>query len=272
MISLDTTSYLLANTYRINTARLNESMARVSSGNRLMTPSDDVRDFFRVKAFKSDLVDLSEVQNQISYGQGFMKAADQLGGAVLGDLQKMQEYLRQYYSTGDPIVQNASKAQFNAFRDKVNGAIDSGYYSGKKLIADGNGTPAVTVLLDGRHVSSTFNIEYGAGEKADASGLTIGATDFATESEALQTQLDRVGNYLARTTAYTDALDVYSTLTSKKIATYQQGVQDMQDDDQGAQMMKETKASISVQMTVSMMAQSNMIQSSVLNLLGNNGK
>lgn len=261
------TSIILENVYHSTQTQLHKSMDRISSGKRIARPSDGVPEYFHIQQFKTDLGGLSEVKNQISFGMGFLKTADKLGSSIWTEMSKLKELLQQYYSSDDPTVQGGNRAHFEAIRDKVTQMISNGDYHGSRLIADGGGTPAVKVLLDPRDVSLTFNIEYGASETVNTTGLVIGVTDYATESAALQVQIDKVGNYLARTEAYSSAIDTYYTLTTKKITECQKNVERTEKIDEGAEMMRFSKQSIQQQMAAAMIAQANLFKSAIAALV-----
>lgn len=264
-----TASIFLANFYNANQSRLNDNLVRISSGKRFQSPGIHAADYFHAAAMRNDVSGLQSINREIVGATGMLKVAEQVGQSVFDDITRLKEIVKQYYF---PATTDEEKTglgiEFNTIKTRIVNAIGVANYDGKKLIADNGATPLRRVVLDSRDVSQTLDISYNAGDVADVGALAIGVTDQATELDAVEVQLGKSISYLAKTTVYAESLTAFYNMNNKKAITCSQNAEDTENIDGGAEAMELSKRQICQQMTVSMMAQANMVRSSVLALLG----
>jgi flagellin-like hook-associated protein FlgL len=254
--ALDYTSFRLADFYKVNQTDINNSMVRVASGKRFSQPSDDSVDYFHVSSLNADMNGLDYIQQNIRIGSALIDTVKQAGDTVFNDISHMQDLLKSYYNPGSTDDDRSADAvDFDTTKSRVMSEIASTYYDGRKLVDDSSTNPLMTIQLDPHDRTSTCTISYGAADVADVSGLTLGVTDQATESAALQDQLNKAASYLAKTNVFSDSLATYSDLTEQKNEQYSNCVENTSGVDEGNEIMALVKQNISQQMTVSMMAQ-----------------
>ncbi|MBN2035320.1 MAG: hypothetical protein JW768_01125 [Chitinispirillaceae bacterium] len=266
--ALNSTSLHLSEIYKLNQLRINDNMVRVATGKRFQYPSDNIPDYFRVHQLRADIKGHQQVQRELSYGAALLDSAKEVGTIVFEDLIKMQELMKEYYDPGrTDDERTADQIQFNVIRQRISDAIDTAYYDGWELVQDNGSTPLLSIILDPRDISQTYDISYDAGDVTDVSGLTLGIGAQAAEEAALQSQLDRAASYLAKSVVYSDAVASHQNLLSLKNIRYLDSIDNVEKADDGAEIMSLVKKNISQHMTVSMMAQANMFRSGIASLV-----
>ena len=269
--ALATAALQSADFYQTNQASLNNNIVMVASGKTLNDPSDNSTDYFRVEHMNTTLNGITLMQQGITAGSGMLQVASAAGASVLDDLGSMQGLLQNYYnpqSTTDE--QEADIAQFNAIAGNVAETINSTYYDGKQLIADSSGNPLTNVLIDPNDPTQTYQISYDSGDVPDVSGLTLGVSDQATETAALNAQYARAESYVAKTSTYSEALDTFDSLSDNEEQTYTQTIANEQDCNTGDVMAQLTQEEICQQSSLAMLAQATDIsQQTVAELMKN---
>jgi flagellin-like hook-associated protein FlgL len=266
--AMTTTSLNLTDCYRLNQSRLADSMLRVASGKRFQSPADSISDYFRAKQFKADIKGQQQVQRELSVGAALLDTAKEVGGTVFEDLTKMQELMKNYYDANSTEDERAvNKAEFNAIKNRIADTIENTYYGEWKVVQDNGMTPLLSIVLDPRDISMTYDISYDTDDVTDATGLTLGIFDQATEEAALQGELDHAASYLAKSVVYSDAVMAHRDMISNKSIRYQESIDNTEKNDDGAEMMNLVRLSINQQMTVSMLAQANMFRSGIAALV-----
>jgi flagellin-like hook-associated protein FlgL len=266
--ALELTSLRLAGFYKVNQSNINENMVRVASGQRFSQPSDDGVDYFHVRSMDADRQGLAYVQRNIRIGGALAAAAKEAGTMVFEDIYRMQEIVKSYYnpnSTDDE--RTTDQIEFDTVKNRVTSEIATTRYNGRKLVDDSSADPLVRIQLDPRDRTSTYEIRYGATDVADVSGLTLGVSDQATESAALQDQLNKAASYLAKTNVFSDALATYDDLTERKSVQYGNSMKNTAAVDEGGEIMALVKRNICQQMAVSMMAQAAMFRAGVASII-----
>jgi flagellin-like hook-associated protein FlgL len=249
-------SFRLANIYQINNARLNVAQQHVSTGKRINSPKDGASDLFQANSFATDVRSLSNVRNNLVYGIGLLKSADLTGENILDNLIQMRNSLSSYYQdTTDIDTTTAAQAMFLKYKSNVINAVANSYFEEHRLVSDNGGNPFVRISLDPRDISSTFDIEFSSSEIPDASALTLGVTNQAAESAALEAEIARAGNYLAKISAQLRGLESQMNLVDLKTVEYNKTIENRIAGNEGEMMMQMTKRSIQQQMAISMIAQ-----------------
>ena len=232
---LDCASLRLSAFFKINQNVIYNSMIHVASGKRVQQPSDSAADYFYARQMNADAQGLQQVERDMSVGSALLDCAKAVGSSVFEDVTTMKDLIKSYYDpsrTSDE--QSADKADFEAIRNRVTSDINTAYYDNWKLVADNGQTPLMKIMLDPRDLSKTFDISFDAGDVTDVSALTIGGSGKAAELAALETQLGKAGNYLAKATVYSDDLASQHDLTADKVVYYSQSAQDAEGGNLGA--------------------------------------
>jgi flagellin-like hook-associated protein FlgL len=270
LISADmtTTSLKLTEHYQLNEFQLSQNMLRVASGKRFQRPADSIPDYFRSQQFRADIKGQTQIQRELSIGSALLGTAKEIGQSVFEDLGKLQELMNHYYDpTTTADERQADQADFSAIKNRITDTVENAYYDDWKLIQDNGNTPLLSIVLDPRDINMKYDIQYDAGDVTDASGLTLGSGAQAAEEAALQNELDHAASYLAKSIVYSDSVLSHRDMLAGKNVRYLESLDNTEAVDDGAEMMALAKRNLSQQMTVSMIAQSNMFRSALAALI-----
>jgi flagellin-like hook-associated protein FlgL len=270
LISADmtTTSLKLTEHYQLNAFQLSQNMLRVASGKRFQRPADSIPDYFRSQQFRADIRGQEQIQRELSIGSALLGTAKEIGQSVFEDLGKLQELMNHYYDpTTSADERQADRADFSAIKNRIIDTVENAYYDDWKLVQDNGNTPLLSIVLDPRDINMKYDIQYDAGDVTDASGLTLGSGAQAAEEAALQNELDHAASYLAKSIVYSDSVFSHRDMLAGKNVRYLESLDNTEAADDGAEMMALAKRNLSQQMTVSMIAQSNMFRSALAALI-----
>lgn len=246
-------------------SQLSDSLTKVASGKRVESPLDNITDYFHANNYKREYTDFDRVRTDVAETSAMLDVASHIGEQVFDGISQMRTLVDEYYKENVTAEdKTAIIAEFNATRDIVMNAIESGYYDGKKLVADGS---LKKVNLDPKDLSQVFSIDFSAAQVTDTSGLTIGSGDYQADAEAVQAQLEKAGSYLASVAAYSRGIKAQYNLVNTKITATKSAESNIVDIDAGREMALATKRSIQHQSTASMMAQANMVRASIVKVL-----
>jgi flagellin len=270
--ALEITSLRISEFFKNNQHSIQKSLVRVSSGKRFVEPADAVSEYFRTKQIKADIRGLQQIQRELSMGIALTDTAKGVGTTVFEDLTRMQELFKSYYDPRSTTDQRTiDQTEFEVIKNRIADETADAYYDDWKLVKDCGTTPLMSIILDPRDISMTYDISYDAGDVTDVSGLSLGVSDQATEQAALQEQLNHAASYLAKSVVFNDALAMHRDLISQKSITYEGSAENAENIDEGAEIMALVKKNINQQMAVSMLAQANMFRIGIAALAGATG-
>lgn len=262
-------SFSLPNFYSLNLSKLNDTMVRISSGKRFQASSAPTADYFHAQTMKNNVRELQSVNRDMVGAIGMVKVAETAGETVFDDVAKLKELVNHYWGTSNPDEQSILVTEFNVVKNRVISTIANSWYEDKQLLANNGSTPLRRVVLDPRNVSDTMDIMFDPVEVANVNSLTIGdSAGQEAEVNAIDAESFKAGNFLAKTTAYKETLTAFLNMNVKQGTTYIAAAENTENIDGIKESAELTKRQVAQQMTVSMMAQANMMRSSVLQLLG----
>ncbi len=200
------------------------SVARLSSGNRIVKASDDVASLATGTSLLSTVSALKAAQSSASQGSSLLQVAD-------GALAQIQNILQQQKSIAlqarSGSLTNSDRGflnqQFQALADQINSLSDSTSFNGVSLI---NGSLSNSALVDdvttqSKTATASINLSTNpvvSGDTITIAGVQLTATTSATPT-SLQfkigaTAADTVGNLAAKLTALA-ATPTYATSLGK---------------------------------------------------------
>jgi flagellin-like hook-associated protein FlgL len=262
--ALEVSSLRLTEIFKSNQFDLSNRLARVASGKRVRGPSDNSVDYFYVRQMRADIRGHQQVGRELAVGGALVDMAIDVGGMVFEDVNRLGEIIRLYYDDSTSGEEkDAYRAEFESVKNRIADTISGSYYGDHQLVKDYGATPLMKIILDPRDVGQTYDISYDSGDVADVSGLTLGVTDLAAEQGALQTQLDKAASYLAKSVVYGDSIVSHQNMLAMKNVRYLTNADEIENADQGAEIMALVKKSLNQQMAASMMAQTNMFRAGI---------
>lgn len=265
VINTNTTAQVAATNLQQSQASLAKSLARLSSGSKIVEPSDDAAGLAVSSRIDSKVDRIgaarSNVGNAISFIQtqdGYMKKI----GKALNRMSELTILARDATKTdADRVLYNREFTTLAAYITEASGKD----FNGVPLFS----TTALDITTDGDGSTFTMNgIDLAATEYTTATGATIdtvaNATTALTSINAAITKLseDRatIGAYQARLTHTADQLSV----AKENLLAASSRIKDV---DMAEESTEYAKQNILVQSGTAMLAQANVMPQSVLRLL-----
>jgi flagellin len=265
------TSAATAHRYlKTNDMETSRSLAKLSSGSRIVRASDDAASLAVGTKLKADVNALRQAQGNASHGSSVLQVAD-------GALQQVSDILIRLKAL-------STQAVTGSISDTERGYLNSEFSQLKTQLDDlaaqtkFNGTP----LLD-----STFTVDFAVGTDAtaDVINITIGQDVSSAGLAIAANSVDTIVNAQAAGTAVDAAIDLLlsarSTLgaqmsrfdfVSANLATSVENIDaarsTLMDVDVAAEMANYSSKQVVMQASVAMLAQANQMPQNLLKLLG----
>lgn len=268
------------NAYRnltVTQNKLARSISKLSSGLRIVRASDDAAGLAISEKMRADIRAYNQAVRNANDGVSMLQTAEGALNEISGMLTRMRE-LAEQASTG--TVGTSQKGtldqEFQALISEINRISDATEFNGTKLI---NGA-----LSSGSATAATFQIGIGNSSTVDRlaigisgmhaasiglSGISISSTANAlTALAAVDTAIANVASQRGDIGAVQNRLEsVIANLgvTAENLTAAESQIRDV---DMALEMASFTKNSIMVQAGTAMLAQANLVNQSVLTLLG----
>jgi flagellin len=268
-ISLNTTVFRITQFNKINSQHYSSSIRKLASGKRFQNPSDNISDYFRTENLKRNYHDYGHIKQSIGETIAMVDVAVHIGEGAYNNLLHMRDLVDQYHGTETLDEDKPGiAAEFDALKAEVNHLIENSYYDDKKLVSDSSASPLTRLHLDTSDMNQTYDITFTSDQIADVSSLTLGISDFDTEANAVQAELDKAASYLASASAYSRGLNAQNNIINNKMVNNKVFESALSDIDSAKEMATVVDRSIRHDSSIAMMAQANIFRSAVLKLVG----
>ncbi|MEK9278354.1 MULTISPECIES: flagellin [unclassified Bradyrhizobium] len=256
----------------INSAQESSSLAKLSSGSRITSASDDAAGLAISTRISSDVTTLQQAATNASQATAILQTAD--GGASnISDILARMKSLASESASG--TTTDSSRAYINSEFSQLTSEIDSiasgTRYSSQSLL-DGSSVFASGVsVLVGSSGSDTITITL---TSLTASSLGVSSLDVSTLSDATSalTALDTAIDTVSAARASIGAQESRFNFSSDSISTQTQNLQAansaIKDVDIAAEQAKLSSAEVKTQAAVSAESAANQMPQYLLKLLG----
>jgi flagellin len=264
----------LSSVYNQNNLNLSQTLLKLASGKKFLTPSDDITGYFRSQNLEQQYEKYQRIQPNMQEWKGVMDIASTAGGEVYSSLERMKE-LSDLYPTADAATQTASTAEYNKILSDLNKTISTTYYGSYSLLNQVSGTPIKKIDLVPDPTGDTQRMLIDPGEAVTSAHLTalIPATNIGTAgaNAAITTAMGDAQAFLGNVSAYSTGLQSHLNITDSIMQNTQSAKSAITDIDTAQEMITFTQQNILSQASLAMIAQANMSQRSILFLYGMNG-
>ncbi|NLE00678.1 MAG: hypothetical protein GX640_12475 [Fibrobacter sp.] len=252
---------------KLNENKLGSTLINLASGSKVRRPEDNIPDYFRAKRMDSQAQSDNRIGRDISEGLALLKVASNAGETVLRGVYRMSEITDLYYKNNtDDDTKVALKAEFESLKNQITSAIDNSTYDGMKLINDSSAAPLKTISLDNQNVHK-ISISFSAEQITDVSALSLGV-DEVQEKAAVDEQLKSAGSYVASVNALSHGLNAQYNLVSRNATVSSNTKNSLIKTDTGNEMLTAVNRSIQHQSSLALMAQANLVNSTIVRLFG----
>lgn len=251
---------------------LQKSLSRLSSGSKIVTPSDDPGGLAVSMKLQAQINDTSAVQSNVANAISFLQTQDgslQTAGNILNRMSQLSTLYN------DVTKSSSDKAnyqtEFTQLQKQLS-SIDGGNFNGVSLFGTGSSAAlSVAISADGSQTvsldkpnlqSSTGSNTYNSVEKQSntlASGISL-----AMITNAIQ----EIATYRAQNGAYTSQLNFASQILTTNGQNLQSANSQISDVDVASESTNFAKYQILVQSGASMLAQANSQSQIALKILG----
>lgn len=265
IINTNITAQVSAHNLQANQARLSKSLSRLSSGSKIVSPSDDAAGMAVASRLDAQIRRLDAAKNNVGNAVSFTQTQDGYLKQVAKALERMSELaILAQDETKSDADRTLYQSEFGQLSEYVSTAATKDF-NGVSLFSEN----PINVTIDSEGNTMTMQgISLGAAIYADAFSATVNTVSEAQNAlsvvKAAITKLseDRatIGAYQSRLNSTTDQLTVSmenTTAASSRI----------QDVDMAVESTEYARQNILVQSGTAMLAQANQMPQSVLRLL-----
>ena len=245
-------------------SRLQQSMARLSSGYRINTAADDAAGLAISEKLRAQIGGLAQANSNAQDGISLVQTAEGQMNEVHAMLQRVRDLAVQYkngtLSTDD---RTAIQYEVNQLGSEIERIGQSAAFNGISLLA-ANGSITFQIGANDGDTIAVSTISLGAAVSSSVFSLSVsGTTDISEIDDAI--------NAVSAQRADFGAVQNRLEHTINNLATYQENLtaseSQIRDVDMASEMVEFTKDQILQQAGTSMLSQANQLPNSVLSLL-----
>jgi flagellin len=244
--------------------RLQQSMARLSSGYRINSAADDAAGLAISEKLTAQIGGLSQANSNAQDGISLVQTAEGSLNEVHSMLQRVRELAVEYQngtlSTDD---RNAIQSEVNQLGSEIQRIGSSSAFNGISLLSN-SGTVTFQVGANDGDSISVSTISLGAAVTTAVFALSAGSSSDISE-------IDAAINSVSAQRATFGAVQNRLEHTINNLSTYQENLtaseSQIKDVDMASEMVEFTKDQILQQAGTSMLSQANQLPNSVLSLL-----
>lgn len=251
----------LASIYNSGNQELATTLTRIASGKKFQSASDDLLGFIRSNKLSTEISGYEKVNENLTELKTFTSAAVQSGGAIYEDLTKLKTLADQYAATSDTDLQAEYKAEFNSLKTQIGKAMGNSTVDGENIM---QATSAITSVDLDPEGGSALSVQFS--DIADSTAIGAMAIDGDTISADIDAEINSMLTYLSEAKAFDNIASQQLKLNDTIISSKEAVKSLITDIDEAAETSKMIDQSVRQQAAVSMIAQANMSQQSLLKL------
>jgi len=243
--------------------RLQQSMARLSSGYRINTAADDAAGLAISERLRAQIGGLDQANRNAQDGISLVQTAEGSLNEVHAMLQRVRDLAVQYQngtlSTDD---RTAIQSEVNQLGSEIERIGNSAAFNGISLLANA-GTITFQIGANDGDSIGVATISLGSAVNSNVFSLSVNGSDIS--------EIDAAINNVSSQRATFGAVQNRLEHTINNLSTYQENLtaseSQIRDVDMAAEMVEFTKDQILQQAGTSMLSQANQLPNSVLSLL-----
>lgn len=250
-----------------NDFALATSLLHLASGKRVQQPSDSVTDFFVISKQKQNNSIHENIRTDLAATSSLTDVAELVGTYIFDDLSTLKSLVDDYYEEGISDEEKESiKTEFSTVIAQISSTIENSRWNGEQVVRDTGASWLVSVAIDSANPDEKLTLSFTSNQVADVSTLTLGTTDYATEGQAVQNELNKAASFLSEVSVFKRSVNAFYNINETKITATQNSISRMSDINTGEEMIRAMDKSIRQQSSLAMMAQANMVRGSILRL------
>ena len=265
------TSAATAHRYlRANDAEASRSLAKLSSGSRIVRASDDAASLAVGTKLKADVAVLKQAQVNASHGQSVLQVADGAAQQVSDILIRMKALATQAVSGSISDTERGYlNSEFTELATQLTAISTQTKFNGDALL---DGTFSADFAVGTDATNDVINVAITQSMSATGLGLNASAVGTIANAQTAGTAIDTaIGNVLsARATlgAQMSRFDFVSANLATSVENIDAARSTLMDVDVAAEMANYSSKQVVMQASVAMLAQANQMPQNLLKLLG----
>jgi flagellin len=209
---INTASLRLSSIYRQNEDNLAETMARISSGKRIMNAGDDFSGYIRAQTFDRDVNDYTTVKSNLEEGRGALKIAQEGASQIVDYVADMLSLTEKYAATTDTTEQAAYTAEFAALASAIDDIVANTDYEGTQVFSDAAAFASIDMGTTSGG-ADTLDFQYAAADIIDTSAVDI------TDDTTVTAIMDEAATMLEKAESWEDQLNMNINMVDSVIAS-----------------------------------------------------
>ncbi|MDQ8201528.1 flagellin [Pelagicoccus sp. SDUM812003] len=268
VINTNASAIAAKNNLNKSNAMLQNSLARLSSGSKIVNPADDAGGLAVSMKMSAAIKRTAAVNNNIANAQSFLQTQD----GALGTATKILDRMSELRTLADDVTKNSTdKGNYNTEFQALKGQLDAitgEKFNGVSLFTDASSAASLSVSIteDG---GKSVSISQAALENSVGTALTGGSdTLTATNLSSITSALQNVATIRATNGAQSSRLQFASDMLSVNQQNLEAANSRIIDVDVAEESTQLARANILVQAGSSMLSQANASSQVALRLLG----
>ncbi len=266
----------LSNFYQTTKKQMAGSLLRLTSGKKVLNPSDNIGNYIRGKNFETKYRNYEPIKTNLQEWQTTLGVAEDSGDAVYDMLIRLKELANMSAQSSDADEQDAYNDEFQQIVDDIESTRNNTTYNGYALL-NNSGSLATINLDDASGTANTLDITLGKAitdANFDApnglQGSDISSTGDTNDALSdVEAALDDVETFLSNVAGKNVAVESHLNITDSIMENAESARSNLMDVEEAREMIEYTKYNIRQQATMAMISQANMSRSSILALYGN---
>jgi len=268
VINTNTSAIAAKNNLNSSNAMLQKSLARLSSGSKIVNPSDDAGGLAVSMKMSAAIKRTSAVNNNIANALSFLQTQD----GALGTATKILDRMSELRTMADDVTKNSTdkgnyNTEFQALKDQLD-AVTGEEFNGVSLFTDSTTATSLDVKITedgGQEVAiSQADLEDAVSTDLTGGSDSLTATDLSTITDAIQ----EVATLRAANGAQSSRLQFASDMLSVNQQNLEAANSRIIDVDVATESTMLARANILVQAGSSMLSQANASSQIALRLIG----
>ncbi|MDR0304268.1 MAG: hypothetical protein LBH98_05815 [Chitinispirillales bacterium] len=246
---------------------LQQSLMSIAAGQKVMNPSNGVADYFVGNSYNYQAKWYETAKNGLYQAKIILDLASESMSLIFDDLNDIMHLTKEYFKpTTDSINKKIIENKITEIKDLISQTIDNTVFNGKKLLNDSSSQPLIEVNINPNNVNDKFVVSFDAGLEVNVGGIDLTLGESAAIAE-IQTQIDCAAKYMGALNAFIYGINSQINLNEISGNTLSEAAKNVLGLDDLDGIITTTKRQIQQQAAISMLAQGNMMRSSVLNLI-----
>lgn len=248
----------LASVHASNSRALSDALSKLASGKKFESASGDLPGFIRSNRISSQISNYKNIREHLSRFKTFTSAAKTVAETVYENLSKLKSLAENYAATSSIEHKAEYNAEFNSVKIQVgktlaNSSVDSINVNQKDVVI-------ASVALD---PSGSGMLELQFSDMTDNTVIESMVIDGVTVIEDIKAEIRSCLTYLSEAIAYDNIADQQLKLNEMIILSKENFNSMIVGIDDASEMSRMLDLSVRLEATIAMIAQGNMLQSSL---------